>query len=63
VGVEGGSEGSELGTLGVAGAVSDDARRVEFVDADEVVESSPISMFTHVWSVASGAKDTRRFAT
>lgn len=51
-----------MGNLGVAGAVSEDARLVEFVEADDVVESSPTSIFTHVCSVASGANDTRRFA-
>lgn len=41
--------------------VRDDARLVEF-EADDEVESSGISTTFHVWSVASGAKDTRRFA-
>lgn len=40
-----------------------DARLVEFVDADEVVESWRSSRLSNVWSVASGAKETRRLAT
>lgn len=39
----------------------DEARRVE-LEADEEVESSGISTTFHVCSVASGAKETRRFA-
>ena len=42
-------------------AVIDDCRRVEF-EADEVVESSTSSITLHVWRVASGAKETLRFA-
>lgn len=36
---------------------------MEFVEAEEVVESSGISTTSQVWRVASGAKDTRRLAT
>ena len=43
-------------------AVEADARRVEFVDADDVVESSGNSTTFHVCKVASGANDTLRFA-
>ena len=43
-------------------AVKPEARRVEFVDADEVVESSGNSTTFQVCRVASGAKDTLRFA-
>lgn len=43
-------------------AVKPDLLRVALVDADEVVESSGISTTFHVWSVASGAKETLRFA-
>ena len=39
----------------------DEARRVE-LEADEEVESSGISTTFHVCRVASGAKETRRFA-
>lgn len=41
----------------------DEARRLEFVDAEEVVESWRYSTTSHVCSVASGANDTRRFAS
>ena len=41
---------------------SADARRVEFVASDDVVASSPVSTRSHVWSVASGANETRRLA-
>ena len=56
-----------MGDLGVgygdpALAVKADARRVEFVDADDVVESSGSSTTFHVCKVASGANDTLRFA-
>ena len=56
-----------MGDLGVvygdpAVAVKADALRVEFVDADEVVESSATSTTSHVCKVASGANDTLRFA-
>lgn len=39
-----------------------DARRVEFPDAEDVVESSAISNTFHVCRVASGANETLRFA-
>ena len=39
-----------------------DALLVEFVEAEEVVESSGISTTSQVWRVASGAKETRRLA-
>lgn len=39
-----------------------DALLVEFVDAEDVVESSGISTTSQVCRVASGAKDTRRLA-
>lgn len=56
-----------MGDLGVvqgvpALAVNADALRVVFVDADDVVESSGSSTTFHVCKVASGAKDTLRFA-
>lgn len=47
---------------GTATAERADALRVELVDADEVVESSGISTTSHICRVASGAKDTLRFA-
>lgn len=61
-GEDGGSFCSEV----FAGAlfpelVREDARLVEF-DADDEVESSGISTTFHVCNVASGAKETRRFA-
>ena len=43
-------------------AVKADALRVALVDAEEVVESSGSSTTFHVCKVASGAKDTLRFA-
>lgn len=68
-GVEGGSDVSELGVEkrdwrdgDVAIAVKPDARRVEFPEADEVVESSGNSTTFHVCRVASGANETLRFA-
>ena len=61
-GVEGGSEASEPSIGDAAFADSADARRVEFVEADEVVESSGSSTVSHVCKVASGAKETLRFA-
>ena len=66
-GVEGASDGSELGVCTCAcGDVRSpdkvEARRVEFVDAEEVVESSGSSTTFQVCSVASGAKDTLRLA-
>ena len=39
-----------------------EALLVEFVEAEDVVESSGNSTTFQVWSVASGAKDTLRFA-
>ena len=39
-----------------------EARRVEFVASEEVVASSGNSTTFHVCRVASGAKDTLRFA-
>ena len=39
-----------------------DALLFVFVDADEVVESCISSIMSQVWRVASGAKETRRFA-
>ena len=64
--MDGGSEGSEEG-IGDCGAVygdpvTPDARRVEFVEAEDVVESSGISTTFQVWRVASGAKETLRAA-
>lgn len=69
-GVDGGSIRSELGTgecgWGYGDVVDaadiDEARRVALVDADDVVESSISSTTSQVCKVASGAKDTRRFA-
>ena len=55
-GWSGTGSGSFFSVLGV-----DDARLVEF-DVDDEVESSGISTTFHVCSVASGAKETRRFA-
>ena len=40
----------------------DEARRVELVASDDVVASSASSTTSQVCRVASGAKDTRRFA-
>lgn len=40
-----------------------EARRVEFVDVEEVVESCRSSRLSKVCSVASGANDTRRLAS
>lgn len=56
-----GARGVEKGDAVLA--VNPDARRVEFVDADDVVESSGNSITFHVCRVASGAKETLRFAT
>jgi hypothetical protein len=39
-----------------------DARRVASEEADEVVASRRYSTTSQVWRVASGAKETRRFA-
>lgn len=50
------ASGSFFSALGV-----DDARLVEF-DVEDEVESSGISTTFHVCNVASGAKETRRFA-
>lgn len=61
-GVDGGSKASELGIGDAALADNADARRVEFVDAEEVVESSGSSTVSHVCNVASGANETLRFA-
>ncbi len=61
-GVDGGSEASELGIGDAVLADKADARRVEFVDADEVVESSGSSTVSHVCKVASGANETLRLA-
>jgi hypothetical protein len=52
--------GEDAGSL-FAEAAKDEARRVEFELEDEV-ESSGISTTFQVCNVASGAKDTRRFA-
>lgn len=60
-----GEEGSSWAGAGAGGWFSafcrDDARLVEFEVEDEV-ESSGISTTFQVCSVASGAKETRRFA-
>lgn len=68
-GVDDGSEGSELGGPGVFGCGdpieppdTDEARRVEFVEFDDVVESWYSTTTSHVCNVASGANDTLRFA-
>jgi hypothetical protein len=55
-----GASGVSEGALLVEFA-SDDARLVEFAEED-AVESSPSSTTFHVWSVASGANETRRLA-
>lgn len=63
--MEGDSRASEADNWGNGEAVNVDpleARRVELVASDEVVASSPSSITSHVCKVASGAKDTRRFA-
>ena len=39
-----------------------EARRVAFVEAEDVVESSGSSTTSQVCKVASGANETRRFA-
>jgi hypothetical protein len=69
-GVEGGSEGSELGGPGVRGCgeldtspVADEARRVELVELDEMVESWYSTTTSQVCNVASGAKETRLLAS
>lgn len=70
-GVEGGSDASEPGKgergcgRGDVAATLDraDARRVEFPEAEEVVESSGSSTTSQVCKVASGANDTLRFAS
>ncbi len=69
-GVEGGPDASELGNgdrgwdmEGVANVDRPDARRVEFPEAEDVVESSGNSTTSHVCSVASGANETLRFAS
>ena len=64
--MDGGSEASEEGMGDLGGVYGDpakaDARRVEFVEADDVVESSGISTTFQVCNVASGAKETLRAA-
>lgn len=67
--MEGGPDASELGKgergldmEGVANVDRPDARRVEFPEAEDVVESSGNSTTSHVCRVASGANETLRFA-
>lgn len=64
--MDGGSEASEEGIGDCGSAYGDpakaDARRVEFVEAEDVVESSGISTTFQVCKVASGAKETLRAA-
>jgi hypothetical protein len=68
-GVEGGSEGSELSRPGVSRRGDsaacrdlDEARRPELEEFEEVVESWYSTTTSQVCRVASGAKETRRFA-
>jgi hypothetical protein len=63
-GVEGGSAApSSAGERGSEACVIEDALRVDSDEAlEEVVASRMYSMTSHVCRVASGAKDTRRFA-
>lgn len=69
MGVDRGSDASELGKGerdwgkdDAAMVLRPDARRVEFPEAEEVVESSGKSTTSQVCKVASGANETLRFA-
>lgn len=63
-GVDGGSSASESGVCAACVVASEtpEARRVASEDAEELVASRRYSTTSHVWSVASGAKETRRLA-
>jgi hypothetical protein len=64
-GVDGGSAGSEggAGDAGVDACETLEARRVASDEAEELVASRMYSTTSHVCSVASGAKETRRLAS
>lgn len=52
----------ESGDVDCKGPPGEEARRLELVEPDDVVESCTNSTMFHVCKVASGANDTRRFA-
>lgn len=54
---------SQLGDMAVDAVVISEILLEGFVAAEDVVESCISSIMSHVWSVASGANETRRFAT